>query len=175
MSAFIQESLPVGHEPAKRCPKCSEAKPVSEFYRNLKRRDGLYGYCKKCSDGQSSSWKKRNASAVKQMRVRSKLRDPNRYRRAAIKSTYGLTESAYEAMLVAQNGKCAIQSCGKHLRSIFHGRSQDRKSLACVDHDHVTGRVRALLCNRCNYVVGCVEKHGDIVSDAHAYLRSKSC
>ncbi len=51
---------------------------------------------------------------------------------------YGLTPAKYRAMLRLQGGTCAI--CGRPPRSIrLH-----------VDHNHKTGKVRALLCYFCN-------------------------
>lgn len=32
----------------KLCPKCHIDKPTSDFYKNHRRPDGLYGYCKNC-------------------------------------------------------------------------------------------------------------------------------
>jgi hypothetical protein len=55
---------------------------------------------------------------------------------------YGLTSVEYTAMFNSQGGKCWI--CQQ--RSF-------RKALA-VDHCHQTGRVRGLLCSRCNYGLG---------------------
>lgn len=34
---------------SKRCPRCGEAKPVSDFYRNRRTKDGLAAYCKVCA------------------------------------------------------------------------------------------------------------------------------
>lgn len=62
-------------------------------------------------------------------------------------STYGLTSVAYEAMLAAQGGGCAVcrsadpQEDGG--RTAFH-----------VDHNHATGAVRGLLCKPCNLALG---------------------
>jgi len=53
---------------------------------------------------------------------------------------YSLTLDEYNALLAGQNHKCAI--CGK---------DPDRETRRfCVDHDHQTGKVRGLLCNKCN-------------------------
>lgn len=57
---------------------------------------------------------------------------------------YGLSLSEYEAMLVRQNGVCAI--CRKPERETRNGKTVE----LCIDHDHETGRVRGLLCRRCN-------------------------
>lgn len=32
----------------KRCPRCGKTKPISEFHKNKRRRDGLQTYCKPC-------------------------------------------------------------------------------------------------------------------------------
>ncbi len=61
---------------------------------------------------------------------------------------YRCTPEAYQAMLEAQEGKCAI--CRTAPKARFRGRL---KQLS-VDHDHVTGQIRALLCNGCNAGLG---------------------
>lgn len=65
-----------------------------------------------------------------------------------VQRTYGLAPGEYEAMLERQGGVCAI--CGKRPVTIR----------LAVDHDHVTGRVRGLLCKRCNRALGLWE--GDV-------------
>jgi len=54
-------------------------------------------------------------------------------------SKRGVSEPQYSALLERQGSRCAI--CGKHCAT---GRR------LAVDHDHHTGRVRGLLCFRCN-------------------------
>jgi len=56
-----------------------------------------------------------------------------------------MTPEQYDAMLVAQGGGCAI--CGTK----EPGR---KKGVFAVDHDHITGKVRALLCTNCNIGIG---------------------
>lgn len=61
-------------------------------------------------------------------------------RRLAVKKVmYGVAPKEYEHMLASQNGCCKI--CQRPMRK------------PCVDHDHLTGRVRGLLCTKCNCVL----------------------
>jgi Recombination endonuclease VII len=53
---------------------------------------------------------------------------------------YGITETDYNTMLRKQNYKCAL--CKKH-------RNKFKKRLA-VEHNHRTGKIRALACFYCN-------------------------
>lgn len=59
-------------------------------------------------------------------------------------------------MLAAQGGGCAICVV---------------KDATHVDHDHVTGKVRALLCATCNTGLGMFSDNPDILSNAAGYLR----
>jgi hypothetical protein len=73
----------------------------------------------------------------------------------------GMTEADYDIMLVKQNGVCFI--CG----SLPTGR----RTKLCVDHDHITGKVRGLLCVGCNSSLGWIENKG--VAKVLAYLETK--
>jgi hypothetical protein len=60
---------------------------------------------------------------------------------------FGMTPQDYEDLLQQQNGVCAL--CGQP--------ETKRGGMLAVDHDHVTGRVRGLLCTRCNWAIGMME------------------
>ena len=64
---------------------------------------------------------------------------------------YGLTGEDYERMLANQDGVCCI--CRRPERT----RSDGSFRPLSVDHDHATGRVRGLVCNTCNRLVGLFE------------------
>jgi len=78
--------------------------------------------------------------------------------RYELKSLYGITVEQYEAMLELQNGVCAI--CGG---------INTRKLKLAVDHDHDTGKVRGLLCDRCNRGIGLLRDSNNI-TNALKYL-----
>lgn len=61
-----------------------------------------------------------------------------------LKRTYGITPEQYDCLLEKQRSCCAI--CGKH-KSSFPNKLY-------VDHNHLTGQVRGLLCHYCNTGLG---------------------
>jgi len=63
-----------------------------------------------------------------------------------LRTYYGLTVEQFDAMRAAQNDACAI--CFRAFTTPY------------VDHDHVTGLVRGLLCSSCNKNLGVFEKPG---------------
>lgn len=76
--------------------------------------------------------------------------------------TYRIRSPDYDRMHAAQNGCCAIcktDKC-KRLDNIF-----------CVDHDHDTGKIRGLLCDRCNKGIGFLPTT-DILTNSIYYLTS---
>lgn len=72
---------------------------------------------------------------------------------------FGLTPGTYQAMLAAQGGGCAICRAEKASLRKLH-----------VDHCHTTGKVRGLLCGKCNSLLGFAEDSLEILSRAAAYL-----
>jgi Recombination endonuclease VII len=80
-------------------------------------------------------------------------RTPEQRHNEHLKATYGITHEIYLAMLARQGGKCLI--CGSDTarwKKRFH-----------VDHCHQTGKIRGLLCNRCNPMLGWFERYKDAV------------
>lgn len=69
-----------------------------------------------------------------------------------------MTREAYDQLFEKQQGLCAI--CKK----------EDNIRL-CVDHDHVTGKVRGLLCKNCNGLLGYAHDSVDALQNAIDYLR----
>lgn len=85
--------------------------------------------------------------------------------RANIKKLYGLTPEDYWGMFDAQNGVCAICNEPESITTT----DGVRRRLA-VDHDHKTGRVRALLCTSCNLGLGAFKDDPERLAAALAYL-----
>lgn len=79
-----------------------------------------------------------------------------------IEKKYGLSPEAYTQMVLDQQNQCAI--CG----TTNPGGQTVRKWH--VDHDHKTGKVRGLLCFRCNIGLGYFLDDPDALTSAARYL-----
>jgi hypothetical protein len=75
---------------------------------------------------------------------------------------YGITEEQYQVLLESQNFGCKI--CGATTTNKL------RKNLS-VDHDHRTGRIRGLLCGKCNPMLGLADDNPVILLKAIQYLK----
>lgn len=68
-----------------------------------------------------------------------------------LKKNFGITVDEYEELLKNQQGLCAC--CGKkQAENALDGFGKPRRF--AVDHDHVTGEIRGLLCHSCNVGIG---------------------
>lgn len=77
-----------------------------------------------------------------------------------VEKTYGLTAEQYAALLELQDHRCAI--CRQRAVTIR----------LAVDHDHQTGKVRGLICSRCNHeLLGAAHDSLILLENAVAYLR----
>jgi hypothetical protein len=74
---------------------------------------------------------------------------------------YGITSEDYNSIFDAQEGRCAV--CGIH-------QSELKKPLF-VDHVHSTGKIRGLLCHRCNFAIGLFYDNIDNLFNAINYLK----
>ena len=128
-----------------------------------------FGLCRPCYDKQRVYTKEqqeaRNATPAAKARKRRHYEakrednpyfivDKHRLRR------YGLSVASYQNLLTAQNNKCKI--CLDDFNS----------AKCCIDHDHETGIVRGLLCQRCNTSIGMFRDSEFNILRALAYLRS---
>lgn len=128
----------------KTCSSCKENKPLLEFHKHSRTKDGLQAYCKPCRTVASREWVRANSVKNYENHKNWVKRNPElakrTKRKARLKRDYGLTVEQFEAMLKEQNYVCAI--C-----------EMPFGSKTCIDHDHKSGRVRGLLCSLCNVAV----------------------
>jgi putative ubiquitin-RnfH superfamily antitoxin RatB of RatAB toxin-antitoxin module len=117
-------------------------------------------------------FRERNPEAHKAIAKRSREKrsaigeDQACKRRIHLRNTYGITDADYERMMESQGRVCAI--CRKP-ETRKDGRTGKFCHLA-VDHSHKTGKLRQLLCAKCNYLTGVIESNRERANETMAYL-----
>lgn len=149
---------------SKICTQCKQEKPLNDFFRRrVNGRETYRSNCKECSTTAARQWMQDHPEMV---RHRGKQRSA-KYHRNHLSIGYwarmglNFTEEDFFAMWDAQVHKCAL--CGEK-PSLF------LKKRFPLDHDHETGKVRAIICHRCNLIVGLVEHEPDLVEKALRYI-----
>lgn len=106
------------------------------------------------------SWRERNPEAAERARQAWERRNPTYERDRIMLKKYGITAARFAEMVATQQNRCAICD-GEFTDS--HGRH--------VDHDHATGKVRAILCRMCNSGLGMLRESERVLLRAIAYLK----
>jgi hypothetical protein len=88
-------------------------------------------------------------------------RSKERQRDYKLKYNYGFSVDEYDSLYEKQQGRCAI--CHTDNPGGPHNRLY-------VDHDHITGKIRGLLCQQCNLALGLFKDSQDILGSAIVYL-----
>lgn len=139
------------------CQRCKVEKDCTQFSRDKNRKGGLSNWCKDCYNQQSKEKK-------------YFLNYQARRRNYALLRYYGISEMEYAVLFARQRGVCAI--CGE-AETHIDKRSGQVVRLA-VDHDHVTGAVRGLLCNKCNIAISYLDEDADRFLRVLQYLKLSS-
>lgn len=151
----------------KTCCSCNQAKSLFSFSRDKRNKDGLKYSCKECDKINNNirylNKKQEILDKCKVYYLEKKSRDPNFGRNRALKQKFGLTVETRQRLLDEQDGKCAI--CLK--------LESDSKQRFVVDHCHKTGRIRGILCSKCNSAIGLLEENRQSILRAAAYLDGK--
>jgi hypothetical protein len=90
---------------------------------------------------------------------------PKAQRNRELKYLYGISLKEYHKMSENQNNKCAICK-QKETRKSNNGKIR----VLSVDHNHITGKVRKLLCSRCNAVLGLIKENKFILNQMVKYI-----
>lgn len=128
-----------------KCRTCKTVKPNTAFIISEKSANGYLGRCKECTDYYNTNKQRLQKDYM-------------------LKSTYGIDINHFEKMLELQKYSCEI--CKIHQDNIT--------GPLCVDHCHITGEVRGLLCFRCNSSIGKFEDDINLLTSAINYLQKYS-
>lgn len=160
----------------KQCNACKEVKPLTDFSKISPTSNSFRSQCKTCrsnkarehyenniehSRHRSKVYQREHPECGKQKRQRDKERNiwrtyywTNKQRQLKTKLP------SYQEILEGQNGCCAI--CGTPASSI-------KRNLA-LDHDHITGKPRGLLCGHCNTGIGFLQDDPSTLRKAADYI-----
>ena len=132
----------------KTCKKCNSTKPIDDFYNDKNSKDGKTAECKECRKAAERSYYHKHSE-------KRKISFKNR----RLKKSNGeeLTLEKYQNMLSMQDNKCGI--CSNEMKNPY------------VDHNHLTGKIRMLLCHHCNCLIGNSKENINILQSAINYIQ----
>lgn len=141
-------------------PKCGQCKR-RQCVRDKTAKSGFRSKCWYCGMSPESLEKHRTRRNAKlrgcaARKAKKWIRD--------LRDKYGLTPDEYDVMVAGQGGVCFI------CRQPEVRTRKGKLTRLCVDHCHRTGRVRSILCSKCNFAVGLVEDNPALLTQIAEYL-----
>lgn len=173
----------------KKCTKCGKEKKLEEFHKRKRSTDGYRSACKECSIKakkeyfennrtevllSNKKWKSNHPTFMKEYHTKNKetlcLKKNKYYQDNKVKIAeknliikYGITIDYVNFLLEEQQNSCAICKLSFTLTGRYH-----------VDHNHLNGQVRKLLCRNCNHLLGNARETTSILYSAIDYLKEFS-
>ena len=162
----------------KACRICGVVQPLTEFHRASDMRDAHRNECKSCFREKARAryaadpakyiagvkrWQQENSERLNayQREYRSRPEVKRKQRDAYYRKQYGKTADEIDEIVELQGGRCLI--CKVELPERLGSRH--------LDHDHVTGQIRGVLCIDCNHGIGKLKDSPDLLLRAVVYLR----
>lgn len=148
------------------CSKCGKEKPDDLFpkatYRSGRRAGSIrWGKrCKACKSAYESATYFADHEHKRAVRKIWRINNGESTKECQLRNKYGITLQDWGVMLGKQEGLCAI--CSSVL---------DRGKYTHVDHDHNSGRVRAILCSGCNAGLGHFKENAESLRLAANYVQ----
>lgn len=142
------------------CTKCKISKSIDLFRKRINTKSGCHSWCKECE----YKHRKPYIPKIKPKRIKigkhyNDIKRENKER--MLKWRYGLSIEEYKSMYDNQNGCCAICKIPKELGT--------KKGLF-IDHNHITLKIRGLLCSTCNSGLGKFKDDVNLLKKAIEYL-----
>ena len=114
------------------------------------------------------TWKQNNPTKVKAAKTIWDRKNVHHSKNYHLLKTYGMTLKEYEEMVQLSGNTCYVCGEGETRHHHLSGRIVD----LAVDHCHKTGKIRGLLCTKCNQAVGLLRDNPKIARSLADYLSS---
>jgi hypothetical protein len=139
-----------------KCSKCKIDKKRISFRKDSAKKNGLRSVCIECDYTSQKTYRKQPHIMARD-KAYNKARYPHKAEQALLRK-YNLTKDEYNNLLEKQLNRCAICLLEISGRNIH------------TDHSHTTGKVRGLLCQKCNMGLGCYKDNVNLLQKAIEYL-----
>lgn len=165
------------------CSRCTIELPLLKFSKSKTHKNGIMSWCKSCVNKNWKIYYQRNKDKIKDKMKKEYHKDPEKHqtrarnwrqenkelvkkirRKTNLKCAYNLTVEDYAILLQNQCGVCCI--CKQPETTIVENALMPLS----VDHDHKTGKVRGLLCFKCNRGLGQFNDSPVLLRTAADYL-----
>lgn len=113
-------------------------------------------YCPKCQALNQKMYRERHRERINANTRELYKNDKKRFYLNIIKYKYNLNREDYLNLEKKQNGLCCI--------------CQEKPKTFVIDHCHKTGKVRSLICRRCNSLIGFAKDSVELLKRAIDYL-----
>jgi hypothetical protein len=143
--------------PSKVCSECKTEKDISEFAKNYSKKNLKFGVSYRC--------KACDSTRAKKYAINNRQKIQKNAREYHLTKNYGMTTTEYESLVSIRNGKC--DCCG----SVASETTKHPLNKLVIDHCHETGKIRGLLCSRCNIGIGVLGDTLEHTRKAYEYLK----
>lgn len=144
----------------KECTDCHAVKPFDQFYRDQKQSSGLNPRCKVCVNKRNRAYEAANREKTNEWKRRAAVR-------RWVKKVLGVSLDQFNAIQLRAGGHCEL--CGRSEQTTSKNGNQFRLAL---DHDHVSGIARGMLCRPCNTALGCASDNPELLRKMAAYIEN---
>src|SRR3990167_7429107 len=192
--------MPILSNMTKTCTRCETTKQLEDFSPSKRGRLGIHSQCIDCGRSQKQVWYQKNrdisiqrsaayrrehpewaknADALHHSRYNWREKFPEKAKKLSSEQAqrrrfrkYGLTQAQYDQILCQQNEVCA--ACREVPSTSSVGQGLNKYDDFVVDHNHVTGKVRGLVCTNCNVALGMIRDNPSTARKLATYLEKNS-
>jgi hypothetical protein len=152
-------------------------KEANQFYKNKLTKDGLASWCKTCEAEFHAEYRKQNKVFLSQYNkdYRFKNKESLRHKRKTYLKEHpaevaiGKLKCYFKVSKIEATKLYSQKQSG--ICEICHQPEINKRQVISIDHDHKTGKIRGILCSKCNTTLGLVNDSVEILQQAIKYLR----